>query len=418
MNIINVQPLSLYKKKSIINDLFIILSHFYIVFYFLITPLYKFCEIYFSFPNLNLSIIRACILLIVLLLLILKFSIPNSLVNKWLLYKLSPAIFAIIIVWFIFGYSYFTGLNYSSDSYRIYLSRVDSCLVGYTMMFICGIYFDLAKLKVVKRVMIFCWLCFTFFIIFNIKLIVSSFFIYSEKPDITINYIFLSNGYVFFSIFVLAYLKNQSTRILFLIISILIIYFIPSRSNTFGFLSATLIPFLFYGRIKRNILIFLLFLFSVYAMSTILNDNYPFLFESRLLSTRLSDDESLLARTEIANKNLNNFKDTWFFGDFMGDVRIHGEEGSETHSYISFWEQFGVIPFILLLFSVITSVYFLFLMKFTFSQFYLSSLMLMLFIVPLMIFAKGFTNNLIWFLIPRVIVNYYSIKKNTYTYLA
>jgi hypothetical protein len=132
--------------------------------------------------------------------------------------------------------------------------------------------------------------------------------------------------------------------------------------------------------------------------------------KNRTFSSNIEADESLDLRLYQANKNFENLKSNWFFGDFMGDIRIHGEDGNETHSYISFWEQFGIIPFLLMLISVFTLLYYLYLLRRNSSQIYMSTLILSLFFIPSMLFAKSYGYNLIWFMIPRIVVYYQSLK--------
>jgi hypothetical protein len=329
---------------------------------------------------------------------------------KAALKKLKPSIMAIIMVFFIILFSYFFVINYSKDALSIYLNRVDSCITGYSMMFIAGIYFDYGNSKTTKKIILFFWFLFSVFILYNTDLLISSYFIYEEMPDKIANYIFITNGYVFFSIFTITYVKNNFIKILIWVIIVVLLFLVPSRSNTLGFILATLVPIFIYRKFVYSIIIVVL-LWGVGSYIMVSYENNTLIKNSRLLSTNLVDDTSLKQRKEQANKNFENLKSTWFLGDFMGDIRIFGEDGNETHSYLSFWEQFGLIPFLLLIWSMGILIYYLFILRNTDSLVYLSTLMLFLYIVPLMFFAKGFSSSLIWFVIPRIVMYNYSLKK-------
>jgi hypothetical protein len=276
------------------------------------------------------------------------------------------------------------------------------------MLFIAGFFFDYLDIKVIKKLFLYIWIVFTLFIFYNLNIFISSFFLYDVKFEKVINYIFITNGYLFFSIFVLCFIEKALLKVLIWIITLIVLFFVPSRSNTFLFIFATLFPLLFnLKRLLYSIPLIILFFLSDTIFSSIDSDLFT---NSRTLNIDIEGDLSLAERQYQASKNIENLKSTWFFGDFMGDVRIHGEDGHETHSYISFWEQFGIIPFFLLLISVSTLLYYLYLLRYDNSFIYMSTLILSLFFIPGMIFAKGFSSNLIWFMIPRIVVYYQSLK--------
>ena len=407
--------------KTAVNKLIARLSLFYLFIYFFLTPVYKFLEIYYVFPHFNVAGLRALLAIVtvsILLISILKEIKRIQSFNKALIY-LFPGIVCLILIYIIFFLSYFTVLDQSPKASEIFLLRVDACLIGYTMLFIAGCFFDFYESKKILKFSLILWILFSVFILINSKVLIASFFIYADKPDNVINYIFLSNGYLFFAFLALVSVRSNLNKTIIWLVSISCLFLVPSRSNTVAFIFATIVPFFFYFRksafyllstiiICITISILCLLKFTNYS-SVISNSE---LYENnRYITTDFSTDESLKERQDIARINFENLKETWVFGDFMGDFRIFGEDGNETHSYISFLEQFGFIPFILLIWSVMTLIYFLYKLKSDRSDIFQSTLMLSLFFIPLMIFAKGFTSNLIWFIIPRVILHFFAQRK-------
>lgn len=383
----------------------------YLIVLYFITPVYKFCEVYFDYPKINFSAVRLILFFITLFLLFLfiLFNKIRLIFLKKALSTLIPAILCIFLVIVIILASYSSILSYSNDAINIYLLRIDACIVGYSMIFIAGFFFDYSNEKVVQKLFLYLWIIFTLFIIFNLNILIASFILYGVYEK-TINYIFLSNGYLFFSIFLLCFIPQTNIKIFVWVTILIVMFFVPSRSNTIFFIFATLFPLIF--NLKR---IFYFVLSIAFFMLFFGNTLFEFLdseiiTKNRTFSSNIEADESLDLRLYQANKNFENLKSNWFFGDFMGDIRIHGEDGNETHSYISFWEQFGIIPFLLMLISVFTLLYYLYLLRRNSSQIYMSTLILSLFFIPSMLFAKSYGYNLIWFMIPRIVVYYQSLK--------
>lgn len=407
--------------KTVVNKLIAKLSLFYLFTVFFITPLYKFLETYYRFPHFNISGLRAVLAIITVSILLFNIFIDVRrirFVNSAILY-LIPGIICLILICIIFFISYFRVLGYAPKASEIFLLRVDACLIGYTMLFIAGSFFDFFDSKKILHYSLILWIFYSIFILLNSKILIASFFIYDDKPDKIINYIFLSNGYLFFAFFSLLAVRSNLNKTIIWLVSILCLFLVPSRSNTVAFIFATIIPILFYFRKSGFFsLLIVLICFAIPILGLLKFTNYSSVISnnelfknSRFINTDISTDESLSERQNIAKINFENLKGTWVFGDFMGDIRIFGEDGNETHSYISFLEQFGFIPFILMIWSVMTLLYFLYKLKSDRSAIYQSTLMLTLFFIPLMIFAKGFTSNLIWFMIPRVVMHFFALKK-------
>jgi len=398
-------------KKSWIASSIWLMGLLYLIILYFITPIYKFCEVYFDYPKINFSAIRLILFLITLSLISLLILTNNNrlVFVKRAISTLVPAITCISLVIIIIIISYPFVQSYASDALNIYLLRVDACVVGYSMIFIAGFFFDHSKRKATQQLFMYLWVIFTVFIFFNLNILIASFILYGVYEKI-INYIFLSNGYLFFSIFLLYFIEKQSIKILIWAIVLIVMFFVPSRSNTICFIFATLFPLLF--NLKRLLYFFLTLVLFISFFGYILSGSLDseIITRNRTFSSDLEIDTSLEIRLYQANKNFENLQSTWFFGDFMGDIRIHGEDGNETHSYISFWEQFGIIPFLLMLISVFTLLYYLYLLRRDTSQIYKSTLILSLFFIPSMLFAKSYGYNLIWFMIPRIVVYYQSLK--------
>lgn len=378
------------------------LSFLYIIVFTFVTPLYKFCEIYFSFPHINISGIRFFILCSVLFLLLFKIKLPYN--EKYALYKLLPVIFSILIVWIIILSSLFTIDILDDNILNAYFNRVDSVLVNYTMMFIAGFYFDYKSTEYYKPIFFKIWLFYSAFILFNSSFLIGSFFIYEDQYTKILNYIFLSDGYLFISIILLNLMDKKMHKIIIWGIILLVMILIPSRANTIAFILSSIFMYMTF----KNIFYFTVCISLLYGVVSLTNDSYitnNVIFKnSRVLNFDYDSDTSLKARNNIADVNRENLKKSWFFGDFMGDVRIFKEDGNYTHNIISRLEQFGVIYFVLFCFSLYLLLKYLFDLRVSKSPVYKSTLMLTIFSLPLIFFFRSFDLSISYFLVARIVV--------------
>tara|TARA_Y100001968_G_C19128712_1_gene605597 strand:- start:4 stop:417 length:414 start_codon:yes stop_codon:yes gene_type:complete len=57
-------------------------------------------------------------------------------------------------------------------------------------------------------------------------------------------------------------------------------------------------------------------------------------------------DYSQAEREKQLSKGIEDIYDVWLLGSFMGDIEKNfGKQGKYIHNYLSFWRQFGIVPF-------------------------------------------------------------------------
>ena len=67
-------------------------------------------------------------------------------------------------------------------------------------------------------------------------------------------------------------------------------------------------------------------------------------------------DLSNSMRDEQLELGLKDLSEVWILGRFMGDVEKNfGDRGDYIHNYLSFWRQFGLLPFIIFCYLVSTN---------------------------------------------------------------
>lgn len=394
-------------KETYLDKALYLLCILYILVAFLLTPLYKFGEVYLFYPKVNFSAVRLLILLttiFVSMFLVIAHDYKLTFF-KPILKFLGPPILCIISVSVMIIVSYPFITSYSLNATDQFLLRVDAVISGYTMMFIAGLYVDKWR---TYSVFFVSWIIYVTFLLWNFDYLFASYFTY--KATKAVNYILLADSLAFLAIFVIFESKSLMTKFFVWVTTFSVLFITPSRTTFVCFLVCTIFIFL-----KNVRLLILLSFFALISISILMKSNHidnTLFTSSRILKTNLTKDASLAERRVQAEINYDNFKESWLLGDFMGDVRLfNGADGNYTHSYFSLWEQFGILPFLLFLVSAIILIYCLYKLYFvTQDGIFLSTVSLTIFTLIAISFSRSFHNPFFWFLIARVVVMYYSKK--------
>ena len=387
-----------------VSSLFMI----YIVLQLFVTPLYKFCEIYYAFPKLNLSAARVILATFSLSILFLFRS--RIKVFKNLGFHLIPTILLFALITFIVTMKLAVWLNdIRYENYLDYLLlRIDTVFFGYPMMFFSGIFY-LKYWKNQKNRWIYLWLIFTTFLLVNIQTLIESYFIYDLRPDRTINYIFLASNYSQLALLALMGSK-RSISIAVAMFTLILLFFIPSRSMFYIFFAIVLFVLL---NKARFVLKFTLTLIAIIigSFSFSMVESNDILSNSRILDIDMDKDASLDARNKFADLNSKRRRNNLILGDFMSDVVYHGVDGRETHSYVSILEQFGIVPFILYCLALIQSILVVIRAQINKRYDVSDSVILLLYALPITLFTQGFNFNFIWFALGHSLSYEYYVKR-------
>lgn len=391
----------------------------YIMVTIVITPIYNFCEAYFAAPNINLSVIRfllLCLFAFILIVLSVNTRTPFQ-PNPILLYSSLFPVLCFVYISSVFLVSFSSMLSYAKNADLIFLSRVDTVISGYWILYFAGLLLIPYKLY---KILYACWVGIVAFIFINVDYLIRSFFYYEISVDEGyINYILMGDSFAFLSLLCLPFLKNKLLRWLSWMLAFIVLFFIPSRSAFFCFILAFIAINLYRLNSKRLLILFFLLLGSYYMISTseiqnIINSNV-YLSTSRIVNTSLVEDTSLKERLNMANSNFESFQNSWFSGDFMGDVRnFSGVDGNYTHNYFSLWEQFGLIPFLLFFFTMIIALFYYYYLFKRMNDIDIGTMdmitAIFVFTFLSIIVARSFNFAYIWFSIATIFAAYSKLK--------
>jgi len=233
------------------------------------------------------------------------------------------------------------GLEGSSD----YLKIISKTFFCYWMFWFSGLHLkDILNHKRARLFFTTSWI-FLIIMIFLNSLSNDYFRIILEGEGI---YLMLADCFAVLSIFVLIY--NKKFDLLIILLSTVALFALWSRASLYSFIFISALYMIKEHKFKT----FCLLLLGLYFL-----DSFLLLKDDRMFRIIFgSFDTSQSIREKVLQIGLNDIRITWLFGSFMGDINSnYGHVGTYIHSYLSILRQFGIIPFLTLLFLIVVCYY-------------------------------------------------------------
>ncbi len=165
---------------------------------------------------------------------------------------------------------------------------------------------------------------------------------------------YLGDNYALISILAIS-LSSKRLLAIILPVSILGLTTIQSRGSLLGFLAVA--PFMvvissFSQWVKVSALIAAALILTHYCVNEKAFTSSKVLKMLNVEKTgnnghNLLMDKSFSERKEVFMEQLNRIDVWWFRGEYAGQVRQYRELGCYMHNWLSFWQQYGLIPFLL-----------------------------------------------------------------------
>lgn len=160
-------------------------------------------------------------------------------------------------------------------------------------------------------------------------------------------YLVLSDFFAVVSIVAFCSVRQNNFKILIAMLSAVALFYLNSRASLYVLLLVYIFYFsclrltsaIKYGTGFVVALIVVVFLFGGDAIES--NERMGFILG------RMSDDGSLLSRIDQFDLGFRHIIDNPFFGYYGGVVQDMGVVGAYIHNALSYWQQFGVLVFIL-----------------------------------------------------------------------
>jgi hypothetical protein len=166
-----------------------------------------------------------------------------------------------------------------------------------------------------------------------------------------VGYLGVSDAFAILTIIMISKSKNNLIRLILTVLGVILLYATFSRTSLYFFIVSVLLFFivqLFHDKTKlvkfSIVLIIGIFLgLNYYNFGQLGNIGDLRMFT---LFTDAQNDYSYNGRMELLQKGLIDLKENWLLGQFM-DEYVNETKGGYIHNLLSFWVEYGIVPFIL-----------------------------------------------------------------------
>ncbi|MFB1084237.1 hypothetical protein [Vibrio diabolicus] len=208
--------------------------------------------------------------------------------------------------------------------------------------------------KIIQSKYIFILLLPSIFILFHIKGFRLDYSLLKDPSLIGI-YLIVGDAICISSAF-LCFRKgfNLFTFIMYLFF-LTVLYLNNSRASFFIFMTSFAIVILWYLSINKTLRVSLVI--SIFICI------FPFIYDSVINLLSLNDrmaiilsggsDYSSNSRDILFDLGVNAIIDNWLFGDLGGQIHTSGRLGGYIHNILAYWRQFGLVPFLLIVSSIV-----------------------------------------------------------------
>ena len=366
-----------------------------------IRPLYKYCEYVLNFPRVNITLFY--------IILLIAFVLTNIYYSKSKFRRGTFNTFwLLLMVTFIQICSFPTVVNYANNGLHIYLFVIAQTTVQYWLFWFVGTNIAIIwSNKKFWKIMSYIWVLLASVIIWNAW----SNYVFAIIVEGANIYLMLADSFAVLSIFILCKLDNRKKELLLILIVSICLFALLSRAALYCFIITSVI-FLY----KKNKILSLCLITSLVAF-LFLNLNNNEITDNRMVRLIFGAyDISQSTRQNQLDAGIEDLSSVWILGDFMGDVDDNfGLRGNYIHNYLSFWRQFGFIPF--LAFAVILLGCSFKIFKYWIANKEVKELPLFLFCFTLfalleIVLARSFVHPYIWMSIGGINAYFNYSKKN------
>lgn len=226
------------------------------------------------------------------------------------------------------------------------------------------------------------------------------------SSDYLLDYLYISDSCALILLFIMSRMKSIYVKLFIIIFGSFLLFLTHSRAVFVCFVTASMIAFIihfFKAGIKRivyliSLMILLTYLIIIY--SPLLLNKVEEKEHNRFNFFTICDSSSYLSRKEIFDERLIDLKKTWLWGRYMSEL-AEQRPGMYFHNYLSFLSAFGIGPFLLLIFLLIST--FCKIMRFFFkdSKSPINELLFLwgIYMIMIIVLARAYDYYRIWFII-------------------
>ncbi|MBC8062346.1 MAG: hypothetical protein H7Y18_16985 [Clostridiaceae bacterium] len=174
-------------------------------------------------------------------------------------------------------------------------------------------------------------------------------------------HLYIGDTFVYFTILLIPMIESNFIKIIMAVDALYWSFMIGSRTSFYCyFLVLVLILFKYFIKKKTQLI---LIVFLVVIEITLIT---TFVMKDRLINSVFSEQGRMVAvvndsgvdqseiEREVQFKNgIEDIKKFWFTGRFLREFERTGREGDYVHNVLSYWVEYGLIPFLLICFFIL-----------------------------------------------------------------
>lgn len=159
-------------------------------------------------------------------------------------------------------------------------------------------------------------------------------------------YLMMGDAFGFWALLACAVVDSKRWRLVIFLVSAVCLVLIGTRTSLYAFIMVS--PIVFRVGWKGGLLVIAAAGILVVGLSSLLAETEG-LASRMLLDVLTGEDSSLNSRADQFNAGLKALSQNWILGDYAGQVRDFGDFGAYLHNILSYWRQFGLVAFVMIL---------------------------------------------------------------------
>lgn len=171
----------------------------------------------------------------------------------------------------------------------------------------------------------------------------------SENGETIFNYLALGDSIAVLGLLVMGLVRRPMFRLATLLAAGVSLFFAYSRTSFFLFLFCSIFILFVGGKHSQRIgiaAVIAILLSVIIAVAGESDALQPTIERMTVLLFNREADESYAVRKLILSEGLHYLRENWVMGRFMDEWWREGQGGGYIHNWLSFWQAYGIVPFL------------------------------------------------------------------------
>jgi O-antigen ligase len=171
----------------------------------------------------------------------------------------------------------------------------------------------------------------------------------SQTGETLYNYLALGDSIALLGLLMMGLFNRPTFRLAVLVIAAVALFFAYSRTSFFLFLVCSIFILFIGARNSQRFGLAALVAIVVSVLIAVAGESdalQPAIERMTVLLFNREADESYVARKVIFSEGLEYLKENWVIGRFLDEWWREGVGGGYIHNWLSFWQAYGLVPFL------------------------------------------------------------------------